>query len=157
MTLAIVKFIHLVSLVVWIGTLVFFSFFAAPSIFKVLPRETAGDVVGAIFPKYWAIGYIASIAALGSLIFISYAEKGLPAARIAVLAAMTAVTFYSGLAVGSKARAVKAEMRAAESPEKKAELRGEFKRIHAKSSVLNLIVIALGLVVVYLTSTALRL
>ena len=41
-------------MVIWVGMIVFFTFFAAPSIFKALPRELAGEVIGHIFPKYWA-------------------------------------------------------------------------------------------------------
>ena len=65
MLITIAKFFHLMSLVVWIGSIIFFSFFGAPSIFKVLDRGLAGDVVGSIFPKYWMIGYICSPIALG--------------------------------------------------------------------------------------------
>lgn len=151
------NFIHLLSLVIWIGMLIFFSLFAAPSIFKVLPRETAGEVVGAIFPKYWMIGYISSIVALGSLIYLAYVQNTFPAARIAVLIIMTGVTFYSGLVVGARARAIKKEIKAAGTDEDKARLRGEFKKVHAKSSILNISVIILGVLVVYLTSTAMKL
>ena len=42
----IIRFIHLMSLIVWLGGMVFFSFIVAPSIFQALPTETAGDVVG---------------------------------------------------------------------------------------------------------------
>jgi uncharacterized membrane protein len=150
--LVILKFIHLLSIVIWIGALVFFSFLAAPSIFKVLPRETAGEVVGHIFPKYWITGYMASILALATLVIISFQQKGLPTARIGILVVMTLVTFYSGLVVGSKARAIKAEIKGTEEPSKKTELREKFKKVHAVSSVLNLVVIILGLVLVFLTS-----
>jgi len=44
--LNIARFLHLFSLVVWQGSIIFFSFFTAPAIFKSLPREEAGDVVG---------------------------------------------------------------------------------------------------------------
>ena len=52
------KFIYILSVCFWIGSIFFFSFFAAPSIFKVLPRETAGNVVSDIFPKYYLVAYI---------------------------------------------------------------------------------------------------
>ena len=32
------RFFHLLALVVWIGGIVFFSFFTAPALFGVLPR-----------------------------------------------------------------------------------------------------------------------
>ncbi|MCK5237718.1 MAG: DUF4149 domain-containing protein, partial [Deltaproteobacteria bacterium] len=63
------KFVHLLSIVTWVGMLIFFSFVAAPSIFKVLPRESAGDVVGSIFPKYWLLGYLCGALSILSLGF----------------------------------------------------------------------------------------
>lgn len=151
------KFIYLVSLSLWMGGMVFFSFIAAPGIFKALSRESAGDVVGVIFPKYWAMGYAGAVITLGSLLWLSASAKRFPAALVVVIAIMGAVSFYSGLGVGSKARVVKTEMRAAETPDaRKAELKGEFRRLHIQSSVTNLIVIILGVVAIYLTSTVLR-
>ena len=46
------NFIYLLSLVCWIGSIIFFSFFVAPVVFKNLEREIAGDLVGSIFPRY---------------------------------------------------------------------------------------------------------
>ncbi len=61
------RYLYLLSLVLWIGGIVFFSFFASPSIFKILPREQAGQVVSDIFPKYHLLGYVACAVAMGSL------------------------------------------------------------------------------------------
>ena len=152
----ILKFIHLSSISVWTGTLVFFSFFAAPSIFKVLPRETAGDVVGDIFPKYWAVGYVSGILGLASLLALSYIGGEMPAARITLFAFMTVVTLYSGLFVGTKARGVKRELRLAQDAADKEGLRAEFRKLHALSSILNLVVMATGFVVIFLTARMLR-
>ncbi len=151
-----IRFLHLLSLVVWIGGVIFFSFFAAPSIFKVLPRETAGDVIGAIFPKYWLIGYICSLVALISIIILSIIEIGIPIFRIGLLIIMTAITYYSGLVVGSKARDIKAEIRVAEDSGKKGILSVEFKSLHRRSVILNVILLILGLVYIYLTAYYIR-
>jgi hypothetical protein len=152
----IVKFIHLSSLVVWFGSIVFFSFIAAPSIFKVLPRETAGDVVGEIFPKYWLIGYVCSITALFTLTYMAVYEKMFPVLKISLLVFMTLLTFYSGLAVGGKAREIKAEIKRIEDTAKKESLRAEFKSLHLKSVILNIAVLILSIVFVFLTAYDMR-
>ena len=128
--ISVIRFIYLAGISVWFGMLVFFSFFAAPSIFKILPREAAGEVVGDIFPKYWLAGYICALSSFVSLIVISIMEKAFPAAKIIILAVMTATTFYSGLVVGEKARGLKAEIKTEVDPVKKETLRAEFKRTH---------------------------
>lgn len=152
----IIRFIHLSSLVVWFGSIIFFSFIAAPSIFKVLPRETAGDVVGEIFPKYWLISYICTIASLLTFIYMSAYEKMFPIIKISLLVIMTIATFYSGLAVGSKAREIKAEIKAVEDSAKKESLRTEFKSLHLKSVILNIIMLILGVVFIFLTAYDMR-
>ena len=147
-----ITFIHLMSLVVWIGSMIFFSFFGAPSIFKVLGRELAGDVVGDIFPKYWLIGYVCSTTALGSLMYLwRYGKSGFTA-RIILLAVMMGSTFYTGLYIGSNAAEIKAQMRTTEDVEKKKELRHRFSKIHRRSMVMNVIILILGVVTVFMTA-----
>src|SRR3989338_1334116 len=124
--MVLIKFLHLLSLVVWIGGIIFFSFIAAPSIFKVLPRETAGDVVGDIFPKYWLMGYICSISALTTIMMLSYLERAYPWVRIGLLVFMTGIVFYSGLVVGANARDVKAQIRIIEDKAQKEILAAEY-------------------------------
>ncbi len=152
----IIRFIHLLSIVVWFGSIVFFSFIAAPAIFKVLPRETAGDVVGEIFPKYWLIGYICSITLLLTLAYMSAYEKTIPIVKISLLVLMTLITFYSGLAVGGKAREIKAEIKTVEDPAKKESLRMEFKSLHLRSVILNVAVLMLGIVFIFFTAYSMR-
>lgn len=153
--LELLSFIHLLSIVVWLGMLLFFTFAAAPSIFKTLPKETAGEVVGSIFPKYWITGYIASILATASLIWISSIRMAWPGWRLPVLIVMTVVSFYSGLIVGKRARAIKARIK--EGSDDKEALRRDFRKVHAVSAILNIVVIILGLGFIYLTSATLSL
>ena len=156
MLLSWITFIHLMSLVVWIGSMIFFSFFGAPSIFNVLGRELAGDVVGDILPKYWLIGYVCSTTALASLIYLwRYGKSGFTA-RIILLAVMMVSTFYTGLCIGSNAAEIKAQMRTTEDAGKKEELRNRFSKIHRRSMVMNVIILILGIVTVFMTAYYVR-
>ena len=55
---ATLRYLHLLALVIWIGGVVFFSFFTAPALFSALPREMAGRATAAIFPRYYMMGGI---------------------------------------------------------------------------------------------------
>lgn len=70
----------------WLGSIVFFSFVGAPTTFAVLPREEAGRVVRAVFPRYYDLGL-----ALGVLAVAAAAVRGLwwgfPVALLALVAA----------------------------------------------------------------------
>jgi len=154
--MAIIRFFHLLSLVVWLGGMIFFSFIAAPSIFKVLPRETAGDVVGDIFPKYWVMGYVCGITAIITAILLSVQGKAYPWTMIILLFVMSGLTFYSGLVVGLKARDVKAQIRTIEDPSQKEALRLQFKALHKRSTIMNGLILILGLIVIFFTSYQLK-
>lgn len=151
------RFVLLLSIVVWVGALVFFTFFVAPSIFKVLPGELAGELVAHIFPKYWAIGYVAGVLSLAALLAISFIEKAFPAARVLLLAFMTALTFYSGMVIAPEAHAVQEEMKAAKEPARVQELKAEFRNLHLRSYLLNMAVIVSGVAFVFFTARSSRL
>ena len=144
--LASIKFIHLLSLAVWIGSIVFFSFIAAPTTFKALPRETAGDVVGKIFPQYYKLGCLCSILALGSLPLISPLKPG----RMTCLILMAVGTFSAAFVIGPKVSALKKSLRKGGSDLEKKKHR--FSKLHGLSMGLNMFILAAGLVLLFLTA-----
>ncbi|GJQ57950.1 MAG: DUF4149 domain-containing protein [Candidatus Scalindua sp. AMX11] len=156
MLLSCVQFLHLTSLVVWIGSIVFFSFFAAPSIFKILGKELAGDVVGDIFPKYWLIGYVCSTIALGSLISLWKTGMSGILFRVILLSVMFVSTFYTGLCIGSTARDLKAQMRTTEEGEKREDLRKQFSKLHRRSMIMNVLILILGVITLFMTAVYMR-
>jgi len=44
------------ALGMWLGSIVFFSFVAAPALFDELGEERAGDAVNVVFPRYYSFG-----------------------------------------------------------------------------------------------------
>ena len=72
---SLLRYVLLLALVLWIGGIVFFSFIASPSVFKILPREQAGQVVSDIFPKYHLLGYASCLIALACWAFGSWARS----------------------------------------------------------------------------------
>ncbi len=63
------KWGYLLVLAVWLGSIIFFSFVVAPTIFKVLDPEAAARLQRALFPKYYLLGMICS--ALG-IVCVAY-------------------------------------------------------------------------------------
>src|SRR5689334_7701700 len=53
-----IKWLYLVSLAMWVGSIMFFSFVIAPTVFKVLKPEDAAKLQRAMFPKYYLVGII---------------------------------------------------------------------------------------------------
>ncbi|MFQ5483561.1 MAG: DUF4149 domain-containing protein, partial [Nitrospinaceae bacterium] len=94
------QFVYLVSLGLWIGGIVFFSFFTAPVVFKLLEREQAGEVVGVIFPRHYKLQYIC-----GGLMLVSlaYVQKGRFDPNWLLLALMLGCAVYAGQVVNPQA------------------------------------------------------
>lgn len=151
------KFLHLLAMAVWVGMLIFFTFFTAPVIFKALQKEAAFDLLHSLLRNYWMVGYISGIVALLSLVAIAFIEKGFPFARISLLSFMTALTLYSGLITAARAGELKEEIGSTSDPARKQEIRKEFRTIHKKSYSINIVVLASGIFVIGLTARRFRL
>jgi uncharacterized membrane protein len=150
------RFLMLLSLVCWIGGLIFFAFVLAPTAFSVLPTtHLAGNVVGRALGKLHWIGIVSGIVFLASSMFYSRLTDGTPhifAARHVFLCLMLALTLISQFGIIPRMDTLRAslgEVRAApvDNPE-----RVQFDTLHVWSTRVEGAVLLLGLVVVYLTA-----
>lgn len=138
------RVVYLLSLAVWVGSLVFFSFVAAPAVFRALPREAAGQAVAAIFPTYYALGWVAGgLALAATLAGAALAGVWTRALlwRAGLLALMLALSLYAGLVLLPRVRAARA------AGDEAARMRA-----HRAAVALNLAVIASGVAVVALSA-----
>jgi hypothetical protein len=146
MVSTLINFIYLLSLVCWIGSIIFFSFFVAPVVFKILEREKAGEVVGIIFPRYYIIGYVS-----GVLVLIALLLNGPAGLKWCAWGVMMVGTAYAGLIVNPKARTLKEQLK--DSPEaEKSALEIRFKTLHSLSVKLNAAVLFAGLWLLWLSA-----
>ena len=152
----ILQCIHLLCLCLWVGGMAFMTFVAAPSIFKVLPREKAGDVVGEIFPKYFLLEYTCCLLVILTALGIYYKEGYWNKPKLYILGLMLILSFYNGLAIAPRAHALRLEMKRVEKEEVRKVVWEQFVRYHGQSAVLNLIILAAGLTVILLTAYFMR-
>jgi putative copper export protein len=146
--IALLRFAHLVAVAVWVGSIVFFSFVAAPSIFGALPREMAGRAVAVIFPRYYLLGGAGGGAALLTAILRGVARGRFGRAlglEALLLLAMLGLTAYAGLVVLPRAAAIRETLPRLEGTEGYAEAKTRFDALHARSVGLNGAVLLLGL------------
>jgi len=142
----VIKYIHLFAIVIWLGGMIFFSYVAAPAAFKVLERQTAGDFVGVVFPKYFIMGYVASVVLLITLYIIGRNNLAAVRAPLVIMAVLTCLSFVHGMVIGAKTRSIKAEYRSLSDGPEKTALRKSFGKIHGVSAVVNLVIVLLCLV-----------
>lgn len=150
------KFLMLLSLVCWIGSLIFFAFVLAPTAFSVLPNtHLAGNVVGRALGKLHWIAIGSGIIFLVSSLAYSRMTDGTAhifAARHILLCLMLALTLISQFGIIPRMDVLRAslgDVKAApiDNPE-----RMQFDALHIWSTRVEGAVLLLGLVVVYLTA-----
>ena len=153
-----IQFLYLLGLSLWVGGIVFFSFFTTPTVFTQLPKEMAGTFLSALFPKYYLLGY-----GSGTLMLIaSLAEAALlrrwPWIRLAVLAVMLGASAYAGAVIRPRVHDLKIQMRAVEADSEVGKnLKAQFDAFHRRSVMLNVIVLLGGLLLIGIVAFRLRL
>jgi hypothetical protein len=147
-------FIYLLSLVCWLGGMVFFSIFSAPVIFRVLSRADAGKVVSGIFPRYYMLGYIAGTVALVLALYFCVLRSGRPwwILSAAALGFALGLTVYAGAVLRPRIEAIHI---VAEEQTPDAAGKAEFDRLHRLSVSLNGAVMVLDLLALLSTAAAL--
>ncbi len=154
--LTVAKVLFHLALGLWVGAIVVVSFLVAPAVFGAVPSETAGAVMGRVFPAYYAftagVGAVALLAALG--IRRRTHGVGVSSAVVAMLALMLAATIYAGAVVSPRARVLRPTLHV--EPVDPV-VRAEFDGLHRRAVQLNGLVLLLGLVVVTATARSARL
>ncbi|MBS1984590.1 MAG: DUF4149 domain-containing protein [Bdellovibrionales bacterium] len=64
---AVARYLSRLALVYWLGEMLFFISIFAPRVFKVLPRDMAGQLQASIFPAYYSAGIVAALVLAFSL------------------------------------------------------------------------------------------
>ena len=153
------RFLMLLSLVVWIGGLIFFAFVLAPTAFSipaVLPTtHLAGNVVGRALGKLHWIAIVSGIVYLISSLLYSRFTDGTAhvfAARHVLLCAMLALTLISQFGIIPRMDTLRASLGEVSSAPIDNPERIQFDALHVWSTRVEGAVLLLGLVVVYLTS-----
>jgi len=147
-------FIYLLSIVCWLGAIIFFSAFVAPVVFTQLPIAEAGKVVSVIFPRYYVLGYVAGIIAVALAVYFAIARgaRGWWSGAALLLAVALALTLYAGLVIRPRVDALRS---VSEEQNPDPARKAEFDRLHRLSVILNGDVLILDLLALASTAGAL--
>ena len=155
------RFLMLLSLVVWIGGLIFFAFVLAPTAFNipaVLPNtHLAGNVVRIALSKLHWIAIVSGIVFLISSLLYSRLTDGTAhvfAARHILLCAMLALTLVSQFGIMPRMDTLRASLGEVSSVPLDNPQRIQFDALHVWSTRVEGAVLLLGLVVVYVTASS---
>jgi uncharacterized membrane protein len=152
------RFLMLLSLVVWIGGLVLFAFVLAPTAFQVLPNtHLAGNVVGRALGKLHWLAVFSGIVFLISSLLYNRVTQGSPhlfAGRHVLIVVMLALTLFSQYWIIPHMDTLRATVSDFAAVPLNDPARVQFDTLHAWSTRVEGAVLVLGLVAVYLTASA---
>jgi len=150
----------LLSLVVWIGGLIFFAFGVAPAAFAVLPTtHIAGNLVGRTLEILHWMAIFSGLVFLASSLLYSQLSRGTPhtfAAGNVLIVLMLALTLVSQFWIIPRMDTLRTSMGEVSSVPLDNPARQQFDALHEWSTRVEGGVLLLGLAVVYLTAAALR-
>lgn len=152
------RFVMFLSLVVWIGGLIFFAFVLAPTAFQVLPdTHLAGNVVGRALGKLHWIAIVSGIVFLFSSLLYSRLTGGTAdifAIRNVLIVLMLALTLFSQFWIIPRMDTLRASVGDFAKVTIDNPARVQFDALHVWSTRVEGAVLLLGLVAVYLTASA---
>lgn len=123
----------------WVGIMAFFSFVAAPRLFRSLERREAGELVAALLPAYYQWGIALSGLAVGALVVLA-ARRGAERLRHLAGATLGAVMVIVLVwALGVSLPAAKEARRAGDD--------AAFAAVHRQAVRLNVLVLVCGVAV----------
>src|ERR1017187_8062670 len=151
-----VRYLMLLSLVIWIGGLIFFAFVLAPTVFAVLPtRQLAGNVVNrSLGVMHWMAISCGIVFAVTSMID-SRIVNGVAApfaARNLLIYAMIILTLVGMFGIASRMLVLRQQMGVIDEVPLDDARRVEFNRLHVWSTRIEGSVLVLGLALLFLTA-----
>jgi len=156
------RFLMLLSLVVWLGGLIFFAFVLAPTVFSpgLLPsRQMAGSIVGRSLDRLHYMAIVSgTVFLIASMLYSRIASGNARplAARHVLIVLMLLLTVVSQFAISPKMHVIRAEAGVIDDLPPDNPLRVEFDRLHVWSERVEVAVLLLGLVALYVAAQALR-
>jgi hypothetical protein len=150
--LSFLRFLMLLSLIVWLGGIIFFAMLA-PTLFAVLPtRHLAGSVVAPMLGKLHWLGLASGLLFLASSMMVSRLVTGAAhpfAARHVLVCLMLVLTLMSQFGISPKMAALRSSMGEIDSAPSNDPVRLDFNQLHGWSTRVEIAVLLLGLVVAY--------
>jgi len=156
------RFLMLLSLVVWLGGLIFFAFVLAPTVFTpgLLPtRHLAGFIVSRSLDLLHYMAIASGIVFLITSMLYNRMSAGNArpqAVRHILIMLMLLLTVISQFAISPRMHAVRNEVGVIDNVPPDNPLRMEFDRLHVWSERFEATVLLLGLVALYKTAEAFR-
>lgn len=158
--MSILRFLMFLSLIVWVGGIIFLSFVEAPTAFSQLPsRHMAGTVVGHSLGILHWVGLFAGVIFLGISMLLSSLSTGSAhpfALRHILICLMLLLTAVSQFGISPKMAALRAQFGDIDTVPATDPGRMQFDALHVWSVRFEVAVLILGIAATYCTSRSIH-
>src|SRR5208337_3960408 len=146
--------VYTIILALWVGGISIFTFIVTPEIFKSYSRDEAGKIVGKLFPGYFLFTLVLSVLVLLVLPLCKsvFGEAGFRWSLILSVIAVV-INIFVFFRLHPEIRRVKQEVHSFQSLQDDAPARKKFRKLHAVSMTLNLILLVDGVTLLLIVSS----
>lgn len=146
------NFCYTLTLSLWTGGISIFTFIITPVIFRSFERDMAGKIVGNLFPGYFAWNTVLSVLALVLLVPMrSLLSRFSIKLSLILIVLAVIINVYVAVKLHPDIRKVKQEIHSFQTPAD-TPLRKKFGKLHAVSASLNLLLLADGITLLFLSA-----
>jgi len=133
-------------LALWAGGMFIFTFLVTPVIFQSFGRDTAGEIVGKLFPYYFPYNLVLSVLALIIfLLCIGIQGKAQNKIAIVLLTIAILINLYVTFKLYPDIVSVKQQIKTFEAQSDESPARNQFRKMHGISAILNILLLMDGI------------
>jgi uncharacterized membrane protein len=142
-------------LALWVGGIFIFTFLVTPIIFQSFSRDTAGEIVGKLFPYYFPYTLVLSVAALAIfVVFIGLKGNAWGKITITLLSIALLINLFVTFKLYPDIKGVKQQIVTFKTPSDESPLRNKFRKLHTVSAILNILLLLDGVALLILHNTS---
>lgn len=147
------SFCYYLALSLWVGGISIFTFIVTPVIFRSFERDMAGKIVGKLFNGYFMYNLALSVLSLLLIMTLRFllGKTGFKMSLILVACAVI-INFFIIFKLHPEIVRVKQEVHSFEVQADNSPARKEFRKLHAVSASLNLLLLADGIALLFISS-----
>jgi len=139
----------------WVGGIVIFTFLVTPVIFQSFGRDAAGEIVGKLFPYYFPYNLSLSLAALVIfLLFFGVRGKIQNKITIILLTIAILINLFVFFKLHPDTVSIKQQIQTFETQSEESSMRGQFRKLHGISALLNILLLIDGIALLVLHTPA---
>jgi hypothetical protein len=142
-------------LALWVGGISIFTFLVTPVIFQSFGRDTAGEIVGKLFPYYFPYNLVLSVLALIIfLLFLGIRGEIKNKITIILLSAAVVINIFITFKLHPDITSIKQQITTFETQTDASPARDLFRRMHGMSAILNILLLLDGTALLILNTAS---